>query len=78
MQKLTPTEEKLLTELTRLAGSSRVITGRQLRDRNFADFVADLYQADVAYPQSLQSRKLQILRDKEYITMRNGVYTLLR
>ena len=77
MDPLTTTEEKFLSELTRLAGPSRVITGRQLRDTNFADFVAELYQADVAYPQSLQSRKLQILRDKDYITMKNARYTIL-
>ena len=77
MDTLTATEGKLLSELIRLAGPSRVITGRQLRDTNFADFVAELYDADVAYPQSLQSRKLQILRDKGYITMRNGTYSIL-
>ena len=77
MQPLTAAEENLLAVLTRVAGSSRVVTGRQLRDRNFAEFVAQLYDADVAYPQSLQSRKLQILRDKGYITMRNGTYTIL-
>lgn len=78
MQSLTTTEEELLSELSKLAGPSRIVTGRELRDANFANFVAALYQADVAYPQSLRSRKLQILRNKGYISMNNGTYTILR
>jgi len=80
MQTLTPAERTVLRELARLAGSDRVVTGRELRDAGFAEFVAHAYRADVAYPQSLQSRKLQILRDKGYIKMQRhggGTYTML-
>ena len=70
----------MLAELKRLAVNKRFVTGRDLRDSGFADFVATVYNVDVAYPQSLQSRKLQILRDKGCIRMerRNGgTYTIL-
>ncbi len=70
----------MFEELKRLAGAKRFVTGRELRDCRFADFVAQVYQVDVAYPQSLQSRKLQILRDKGYIQMERrdgGTYTIL-
>jgi hypothetical protein len=80
MNTLTPEETKVLGELKRLAGPKRVVTGRELRDSGFADFVAEVYQVDVAYPQSLQSRKLQILRDKGYIQMERrdgGTYSIL-
>ena len=80
MQPLTREERLVLSELSRLAGSRKVITGRDLRDSGFADFVASTYSVDVAYPQSLQSRKLQILRNKGYIRMERhngGTYTIL-
>ena len=77
MQPLTIQERKILCELTRLAGSNAFVTARQLRDEGFADFVTSAYASDVGYPQSLQSRKLQILRDKGYITMRKGTYTVM-
>jgi hypothetical protein len=77
MQSLTPKEESVMQELRRLADANGIVTGRQLRDSGFADFVARVYRADVGYPQSLQSRKLQILRDKGHILMRNGKYTIL-
>jgi hypothetical protein len=80
MNALTQEETRLLGELKRLAGDKRVVTGRQLRDCGFAEFVAEVYHVDVAYPQSLQSRKLQILRDKGYIRMERrdgGTYTIL-
>ena len=78
MASLSRQEQTVLRELSRLAGSDRIVTGRELRDARFAEFVADTYGADVAYPQSLQSRKLQILRDKGYIRMERhdgGTYT---
>jgi len=81
MESLTKQEQTVLRELTRLAGTDRVVTGRELRDAAFADFVARTYSADVAYPQSLQSRKLQILRDRGYIRMQRhdgGTYTILK
>jgi hypothetical protein len=81
MATLTTEEETVLRQLARLAGSDRVVTGRELRDAGFADFVAQTYRADVAYPQSLQSRKLQILRDRGYIKMERhdgGTYTILK
>jgi hypothetical protein len=80
MSALTGEETKILDELKRLAGGKRFVTGRELRDSGFADFVAGAYQVDVAYPQSLQSRKLQILRDKGCIRMERrdgGTYTIL-
>lgn len=80
MQSLTAQEQLILDELSRLAGGSSVITGKELRDSGFADFVVTTYKADVAYPQSLQSRKLQILRDKGRIFMQRhngGIYTII-
>jgi hypothetical protein len=80
MQPLTREERLVLDELSRLAGPRSVITGRDLRDTGFADFVVSTYGVDVAYPQSLQSRKLQILRNKGYITMERhngGTYTII-
>ena len=81
MPALTKEEQTLLRELVRLAGSDHVVTGHELRDADFAVFVAHTYQSDVGYPQSLQSRKLQILRDRGYIKMERhggGTYTILR
>lgn len=80
MASLTPQEQTLLRELSRLAGSDRVVSGRELRDAAFADFVASVYGSAVSYPQSLQSRKLQTLRDKGYVRMERhagGTYTIL-
>ena len=75
---LTNQEEKVLVELTRLAGGvGRQITAKQLRDADFAQFVFAVMQKDVAYPDAQQSRLLQTLRDKGYITMRRGVYLVL-
>jgi len=77
---LTPNELRILSELRHIAGSDRLVTGKMLRDHNFADFVASIFGADVSYPQSLQSRKLQVLRDKGYITMHRyggGTYKVL-
>lgn len=77
---LTPQENLVYAELTRLAGDRRVVTGRHLRDAGFAERVVEIFHADVAYPQSLQSRKLQILRNKGWIRMERhegGTYTLL-
>lgn len=42
---MTAIEEKLFAEPSKRAGPSRVITGRQLRDSNFADFVTELKKA---------------------------------
>ena len=80
MESLTDHEETVLRELMRLAGSDRVVTGRELLDQGFADFVANVYHKRLGYPGSLQSRTFQILRDKGYIRMerRNGgTYTIL-
>lgn len=81
MQSLTPNEQNILLELERIAGPRGHVTGRELRDSGFGDFVARVYAVDVAYPQSLQSRKLQILRDKGYLRMESrngGTYTILQ
>lgn len=67
-------------ELNRLTENKHVITGRQLHAFNFADFVARVYISNVGYPQSLQSRVFQVLRDKGYITMdrkSGGTYAIL-
>ena len=73
-------EEQVYAELKRQAGNAGKVTGRQLRDSEFAKFVVNVYGADVAYPESLQSRKLQILRNKNWISMERhngGTYTIL-
>ncbi len=80
MWPLTSEEQQLLNELARLAGPDRIVTGRELRDAGFSEFVARVFGKDVAYPQALQSRKLQILRDKGYIKMERrggGTYTIV-
>jgi hypothetical protein len=80
MQPLTTQERRLLEELVRLAGTRGVVTGRDLLDHGFAEFAVQVYGVDVSYPQSLPSRKLQILRDKGYIKMERkggGTYTIL-
>ena len=80
MESLTEQEAAVLRELTRHAGSGRVVTGRELLDEGFADFVSKVYRKRLGYPGSLQSRTLQILRRKGYIRMerRNGgTYTIL-
>src|SRR4051812_35682237 len=77
---LTSQEVEVYGALKQLAGSAGKITGRRLRDAEFAKQVVAIYGADVAYPESLQSRKLQILRDKEWLKMERhngGTYTLL-
>jgi hypothetical protein len=81
MKPLTDEEEAVLRELTRLAGSDRVVTGLELLDQGFADFIGKIYHKRLGYPGSLQSRILQILRDKGDIKMerRNrGTYTILQ
>ena len=80
METLTQEEKAVLAELTRLAGNDRIITGLQLLDQGFADFVSKVYHKRLGYPGSLQSRVFQVLRDKGYIKMerRNrGTYTIL-
>jgi|GEM_PF-6189058 len=80
MESLTPQEVAVLRELARLAGSDGVVTGRELLDEGFSDFVSGVYHKRLGYPGSLQSRTFQILRDKGYIRMerRNGgTYTIL-
>ncbi len=80
MGPLAQDEKTVLQELTRLAGSDRVVTGLELLDQGFAGFIAKVYGKRLGYPGSLQSRVLQILRDKGYIRMerRNrGTYTIL-
>ena len=77
MREMTPHERRVLAELQRIADPDLTVTATQLRDAGFADFVARVYDANVGYPQSLQSRKLQILRDKGYLKMEHGKYTLL-
>lgn len=67
----------MYAELKRLADANGVVTGMRLRDSGFAKFVTALYGANVAYPESFQSRKLQALRNKKWITMNNGTYSLL-
>ena len=81
MQPLTNEENAVLQELSRLAGSDRVVTGIELLAQGFTDFVGNVYHKRVGYPGSLQSRTLQILRDKGYLKMerRNkGTYTILK
>ena len=80
MDSLTKQEDAVLRELARLAGSDRFVSGGEVIDQGFADFVATVYCKRLSYPGSLQSRTLQILRDKGYIKMerRNGgTYTIL-
>ena len=81
VESLTDQEATVLHELLRLAGEQRRITGRELLQRGFAEFVSRVYGKRLGYPGSLQSRVFQILRDKGYLKMerRNGgTYTLLR
>ncbi len=81
MKPLTDEEGAVLRELTRLAGNDRIVTGLELLDQGFADFISKVYQKRLGYPGSLQSRTLQILRDKGYIKMerRNrGTYTIVQ
>lgn len=75
---LTSKEREILIELVRLAGGvGRMITATQLRDANFADFVFKVCKRNVAYPDAQQSRVLQKLRDKNYIEMNDGKYTVI-
>ena len=80
MAMLTLEENQILDELTRIAGPDRVVNGKELLENGFADFCVKIFGANVSYPQSLQSRKLQILRDKGLIRMERrdgGTYTIL-
>jgi hypothetical protein len=80
MDALTESERTVLRELIRLAGDDGVVTGIELLDQGFADFIAQVYGKRLGYPGSLQSRVFQLLRDKGYIKMerRNrGTYTML-
>jgi len=75
-----PKKKRQCSPLTRPAGNDRIITGLQLLDQGFADFVSKAYHKRLGYPGSLQSRVFQVLRDKGYIKMerRNrGTYTIL-
>jgi hypothetical protein len=81
MQALTTQERRLLDELARIAGKRGFVTGHDLLAHGFAEFTVQAFGANVSYPQSLQSRKLQILRDKGYIRMERkggGTYTVLK
>ena len=80
MEPLTEQEAAVLQELARLAGTDRIVTGLELLDHGFADFVGKVYHKRLGYPGSLKSRVFQILRKKGYILMerRNrGTYTIL-
>ena len=77
---LTPQEEAVYAALKRLADDKGKVTSRQLHDVGFAKTVTAIYDATVAFPESFQSRKLEILRYKQWIKMErfNGdSYTLL-
>ncbi len=81
MDSLTGQGETVLRELVRLAGDDHVVTGRQLLDQGFPEFVARVYQHRVGYPGRLLSRVFEILRDKGYIKIEranDGTYTILR
>ncbi len=77
---LTPQEEAVYIALKRLADDTGRVTSRQLHYVGFAKTVTAIYDATVAFPESFQSRKLEILRYKQWIKMErfNGdSYTLL-
>lgn len=74
---LTPQEEQVYAELIRLAGPAKKVSSLQLRDAGFAQFVASVYGANVGYPDAHQSRKLQLIRNKKWITMDRGTYSIL-
>lgn len=80
MVPLTHQELTVLRELRRLASLHDHLTGKVLRDNSFAVFIMQVFNADVGYPQSLQSRVLQKLRDKGYLIMERcngGTYMVL-
>lgn len=75
---LTVREKQILMELLVLAGGiGKIITARQLRDAKFSEFVFKICRKDVAYPDAQQSRELQNLRDKGYLKMSKGKYSVI-
>ena len=81
MNELSEKEEIFFKKLKEIAGHKGFTTGKELLEHSFADFAVTVFEANVSYPQSLQSRKLQILRKKGYITMERkngGIYKILK
>lgn len=72
----TTKEIAVLCELARLIGTRKSITAMQLSDLRFAETVERIHGIKVGYPQSLQSRYLQHLRNCGFLKMKNGVYIL--
>ena len=75
---LTPKEKQVLELLVQLAGGvNRPVRFRVLRKAQFPEKVAEIYNDDSDYLDSLANRKLQKLKEKGWITMEDAVNTVL-
>lgn len=78
MASLTPKERQFLEALKRFADGKPSVTAHELLGAGFGEVTAEIFGSRAAYLGSLVSRKLQILRDKGYILMNDGTYTIIR
>jgi hypothetical protein len=77
-ERLTPKEKQVLELLVQLAGGvNRPVRFRDLRRAQFPERIAEIYNDDSGYLDSLANRKLQKLRDKGWIMMEKGNNTVL-
>jgi len=75
---LEPKERRVLKLLIEHAGGiNRPVHFKALRDARFPEQVAEIYSDHSEYLDSLTNRKLQILRNKGWITMEDAVNTVL-
>ena len=69
-------ENQILGKLAQIARGTGSVSARELKKHEFARWLATLLNKDVGYESSLQSRVLQVLRDKGRITMSRGLYII--
>jgi hypothetical protein len=78
-QPLNTKERKVLELLIELAGGiNRPIRFRALRNADFPERVEEIYDEHPDYLDALACRKLEKLRDKGWITMKDAIQTAVQ
>jgi hypothetical protein len=75
---LTPEEKEVLRLLIQHAGLQQSGHYATLRKAGVPEQVAKIYNSDSEFLDSLVNRKMQILRAKGWIEMKNSVYKVFR
>jgi hypothetical protein len=75
--RMTKEEDKFLALLAEHVDENNSVDYATLRDARVPELVAEIFNSGAAVLDSLVNRKLQILRDKGWVRMSQGVYTIL-